>query len=87
MAYRELYQHQTSNTFTYLCQFWLSLALFLFLISLGYAQNKISLSKHLVSHPWYNITFQYIDTIDYQPYPAKIKLLRPLSWLKAHHIE
>ncbi|WP_018299810.1 Hint domain-containing protein [Fangia hongkongensis] len=41
-------------------------------------------------HPpqtWYTLNLQYNDAIEKHLYPAEIKLLRPLSWLKVHHIE
>ncbi|WP_018300958.1 Hint domain-containing protein [Fangia hongkongensis] len=40
-----------------------------------------------VKKSWVALQLDYNEVIGGKSYPAEIKLLRPLSWLKAHHIE
>ncbi|MBK2124607.1 hypothetical protein, partial [Fangia hongkongensis] len=53
----------------------------------SFQAQAMDLASQVENLQWRVIKLEYIDTINNKKYPAEIKLLRPLSWLKAHHIE
>ncbi len=59
-------------------------------LSIAYGKNLTLPSYDLESitpETWQQVTLNYNDIIDGKEYPAEIKLLRPIEWLKANGID